>query len=174
MRWFRLGFAFVRSYFATALEPLGTDRIVMRVGFFDADVKYANNAALLSVSEVGRIRLMVRTGFFKVALSKGWYLPLASTAIRFARPAKRFQRLFLETRLAWWDDEWIYVEQFMKRNDGKVVWRALVKGTVRHRRDNIPFGRILEELGHTLEPPERSAAVASFIDCDQRLTEDGG
>ncbi|WP_406682796.1 hypothetical protein N1F78_08835 [Seonamhaeicola sp. MEBiC1930] len=68
MRWIRLILAMLSAKFKKKLN--GTETVIktFRVWITDIDVSVMNHAAIMTVLETGRLDLMVRSNFFKVAI----------------------------------------------------------------------------------------------------------
>ncbi|MEX0361388.1 MAG: acyl-CoA thioesterase [Allomuricauda sp.] len=125
----------------------GTETVTktFRVWITDIDVSVMNHAAIMTVLETGRIDLMVRSNFFKVATKNKWFFPSQAISIQFYRPLKVFQKADIHTRISYVDEKWIYVEQKIERN-GKIVAACIVKNTIKKGRETIPTSEIMKEL----------------------------
>ena len=104
-----------------------------------------NHAAIMTVLETGRIDLMVRSNFFKVAIKNKWFFPSQAISIQFYRPLKMFQKADIHTRISYVDEKWIYVEQKIERK-GKIVAACIVKNTIKKGRETIPTSEIMKAL----------------------------
>jgi acyl-CoA thioesterase FadM len=135
-----------------AMEVRETSVLQFRVWPTECDAAFLNHAALLVMMECGRIDLMVRFGFLGLARSSRWYLPLATMSVRFHRPARRFDRLELHSRIVDWDDEAIWIEHQVTRGR-KPMAEALVRNLVRKGREPVKPEEILRALGK--EIPQR-------------------
>ena len=67
-RWIRIVSSIVRAHFRKKISPDEEISLDFRVWITDVDLSVMNNAALLSITELGRWDLTVRTGFFKYAV----------------------------------------------------------------------------------------------------------
>ncbi len=115
-RWMRFLLLAVGSLWRPKLRPDEESVLTLRTWLTDADISHVNNAAYLTFFEMGRIDLQLRTGFVRLAFKKGWAAPMGSIVIQFRKPLRRFQKFRLKTRLACWDDRWLYVEHRLERN----------------------------------------------------------
>ena len=140
-RWLRILITIIRAKFRKKINPVEETSLNFRVWITDADLSIMNNAAMLSITELGRIDLMCRTGFLRHSRRNRLYLPLASISAQFYRPLKRFQKFQLKTQLIYWDEKWIYIKHHIVRN-GKIIAVALTKVTVKKGRERIPFDRM--------------------------------
>lgn len=151
----------VKSQLRGKINPYEETSLNFRVWVTDADIYIMNNAAYLTIMEMGRLDLMIRTGFMKHARKNGWYVPLASISVQFRRSVKRFQKLQLKTQIIYWDEKWVYLKHRIVRN-GKLISVALAKGTVKKGRDRIPFETILHGLKWERPPRERPKMIDEF------------
>lgn len=70
-----------------------------RVLPIDIDVyRHMNHAKYLNYLEAARWDLQVRSGFLKLALSKGWIGPLSHVQVDYYRPLKVFQKFEVTTQ----------------------------------------------------------------------------
>ena len=113
-----------RSRPACALTD--TCRTPFRVWPNDLDVfMHMNNGAYLTVADLGRTDLMLRSGAFGPIRARGWYPVVAGETIRFRRSLRPFERYTIATRLLGWTDRSVYLEQRFETGEGLVA-RALI------------------------------------------------
>jgi acyl-CoA thioesterase FadM len=100
----------------------------MRVWPTDLDpLMHMNNGVYLSLLDLGRIDLMLRSGAFFKINRQGIYPVVASEVIRFRRSLTPLQKFEIHTRIAAWDDRYFYLRQDF-RVRGDIYAEALVKG----------------------------------------------
>ncbi|TXG35784.1 acyl-CoA thioesterase [Seonamhaeicola maritimus] len=145
MRWIRLLLALIQAKFKTKLIGTETVRKSFRVWISDIDVSVMNHAAIMTVLETGRLDLMVRSNFLKVASKNKWFFPSQAISIQFYRPLKVFQKAQIFTRISYVDAKWIYVEQKIERK-GKIIAACIVKNTIKKGRETIPTSEIMKAL----------------------------
>ena len=96
------------------LELAGTSRIELRVWPGDLDLYlHLNNGRYLSLMDLGRLDYIIRVGLLPLMRRKGWRPLLAAATTRFWRSLKPFNRFTMETKVVWWDEKWIYLQQEM-------------------------------------------------------------
>mgnify|MGYP003688219777 CR=1 FL=1 len=125
---FRFFYQIILSQF---MKPLGindTDSAEMRVWPQDLDANiHLNNGKFLSIMDLGRTRLSIRSGLYNKAKEQGWGLGVVGGAnITYFKSLAPFQKFTLKTKLAGHFDGWIYIEQRFE-SKGKLVAAALVK-----------------------------------------------
>ena len=160
-RWLRIISSIVRAHFRKTISPDEEISLDFRVWITDADLSVMNNAAILSITELGRWDLTVRTGFFKYAMKNRLYLPLASISAQFRRTLKRFQKFQLKTQLIYWDEKWIYISHRILRND-QTIAVALAKLTLKKGKERIPLERVISELNWEMKPKRRPEMIDGF------------
>jgi acyl-CoA thioesterase FadM len=82
---------------------------------------------------VGRWELFTATGSMRRVLRDGLVPVVAGQHIRYRRPIRRLQTFELSTRVAYWDDKDVWIEQDFLRGE-----QAMARGVVRLR---LPAGR---------------------------------
>src|SRR5688572_28296663 len=128
MRWLRLLLALLFAKFRSKLTVDGRSVLQFRVWLTDIDASIMNHAAMITVMEAGRIDLMVRSGFFKLARKEKWYFPTSAISVQFYRPLKAFQKAMLSTRVIRVSPTHIYLEQNITRGE-KEIAKCLVRAT---------------------------------------------
>lgn len=145
MRWIKLLIAMLNAKFKKKLTGTETVCKSFRVWITDIDISVMNHAAVMTVLETGRLDLMVRCNFFKVASKNKWFFPSQAISIQFYRPLKIFQKAQIYTRISYVDEKWIYIEQKIERK-GKIVAACIVKNTIKKGRETIPTSEIMKKL----------------------------
>lgn len=154
MRWLRFLNTIFFSFFRGNLSSATDESVInFRVWITDVDLSVMNNAAIMAVLEMGRLDLIMRSGFYKLALRSKWFFPSRSFNIQFLRPLKVFQKAQLRTRVFHIDDKWIYVEQKIVR-DQKDIVICISKNTVKKGRETISTAKIAKALGYSKLPSE--------------------
>ncbi|MDQ0642873.1 acyl-CoA thioesterase FadM [Microbacterium murale] len=113
----------------------------------DIDVlRHMNNGRYLSLFDLGRWDLLVRTGMSDAMKRNGWYAVVSAETVTFRKSLQLWQRFDIESRLLGHDDKAIYLEH-----------RAVVDGEIYAR--VIVRARMLKRSGGTLSHQELFAAV---------------
>lgn len=130
-------------------------RTPFRVTLTDLDpLRHVNNGKYLSMLDLGRLDLMIRSGFWAAIAEQGWYPVVSAQTITYKRSLTLGQRFELVTRVLGLDDRAAYLEQTFVRR-GTVVARAVVQA------------RFLRKAGGTVTPSELLEAAGS---ADHELT----
>jgi len=144
------------------VDFLGESRVRFRVWPTDLDLNiHMTNARYLSVMDLGRVDLLLRSGVARLMLRNRWQAVLGATTIRYRRPLKPFRSFNVTTRVLCWDEKWIYLEQRIE-SDGRLAAVAVMQGIFRDTDGTVPPSRILAELGEERASPEFPASVAAL------------
>jgi acyl-CoA thioesterase FadM len=175
--WLRLFWLLITAGLRGAIAiPHGISRLNFRVWPHDLDTSlHMNNGRYLTIMDLGRLDMMVRSGLLRAALRHKW-TPIASTIkIRFRRELRPFTPFRLETRLVAWDALYVVMEQTFLfaggERDGQVAAHALFKGGLydRAERKFVPIARLMSEVGVAAESPPLSPEVEAFLKADDEL-----
>ncbi len=166
---FRLIGLLLTVFFRSKLDLLGESRINVQVWPNDLDIYgHMNNGRYLTIMDLGRFDLLVRTGLLKISARHRWKPLVGSVTIRFRRSLDPFQKYELCTRILCWDEKWFFMEQRFERN-GNVFALAIVKGLFRGSAGNVPIRPALGELGYTKPSPSIPAAIQLWIHAENQL-----
>lgn len=175
--WLRLIWVLVtgrwRGYLAL---PDGVSVLDFRVWPHDLDLSvHMNNGRYLTLMDLGRTDVMVRSGLWKEVWRRRWTPIASAVTIRFRRELTPFQAFRLETRLACWDETLVVMEQAFVISggprDGQVAARALFKGGLYDRRTRrfVPIADLMTTIGLSAQSPLPSPEVEAFLRADDRL-----
>ena len=159
-----IGYLFNRD----RIDPLGVSAINSRVWPLDLDANmHMNNGRYLSIMDLGRLDLMVRIGVVGQVMKNKWMPVLSAATIRYRLPLNPFQKFRLETKIAWWDDKWFYIEQRYLivggDKDNAVAAIAFVKGSLydRKSRKTVPSQELINLAGSP-DKPEKPDYIESW------------
>lgn len=116
----------------------------------DIDIAmHVNNGMYLSLMDLGRFDLMVRSGVWKRMRRRGWGPVVAAETITFRKSVQLWQRYTIETRIIGLDAKAIFFEQRMV-SDGEIYARAYIATRLVTKGGPVSQEDILREFG---EPP---------------------
>jgi acyl-CoA thioesterase FadM len=162
----RMLYLILTAWRRPAVTPLGVSRLPMRVWPGDLDLLlHMNNGRYLTIMDLGRVDLMMRSGLLWKLRSRGWYPVVAALVISYRRPLKFWQRFEMTTQVVGWDERWIYMRQEFHAG-GKLSASAVIKGTFRGPEGAVPMSNILELAGVTGASPKLPSAAAALADHD--------
>ncbi len=121
----------------------------------DLDVLlHVNNGVYLSMLDVARTDMMLRSGMTSRLRKHGFYPVVAAETIRFRRSLQLFQAFEIETMVIGWDEKaFIIQHRFIRR--GEVVAEAVVRARFLKRGGGTVSSRqLLDVVGKTGPSPE--------------------
>jgi len=129
------------------LDPTAVGTIRLTTLPSDIDIlRHMNNGRYLSLFDLGRWDLLIRTGLFDAMKDRGWYAVVSSETITFRKSLQLWQRFEVQSRFIGHDDKALFLEH-----------RAVVGGEVFARA--IVRARMLRRTGGTVSNEELFAAV---------------
>ncbi|MFT4122677.1 MAG: acyl-CoA thioesterase [Microbacteriaceae bacterium] len=151
---FRTLFWMLRSRRLPRLGVHDVGRIRMRARLTDIDtLGHINNGNYLSLMDLGRVDLMIRSGAWDRLMRLRVYPVVASSTVSYRRSIDRGVAFTLETRIAGYDERAVYIEQQFVV-DGEVYARGLVRGRfLRRGGGTVPTAELVAALG--VDPAER-------------------
>ena len=109
---YRTLFYLFRARRSPKLDPHDVGRIRLRVLPTDLDtLRHVNNGIYLSLMDLGRTDLLVRSGIYATFNRLGYYPVVSNETVSFRRSLQPWQRFVLETRIVGYDAKAIFVEQ---------------------------------------------------------------
>lgn len=124
-----------------------------------------NNGRILTLYDIGRFDLSIRTGLAGVLKRNRWGLTVAGSSVRYRRRVRMFDRVTLRTRVAGMDERWVYVIQSMWVKN-QPVSSVLLRTAVTSRNGTVPSQQILHELGLDNWSAELPEWVKAWADAD--------
>ncbi|MCU1440360.1 MAG: thioesterase [Rhodoglobus sp.] len=136
---------------ASRLDIHDVGRMRLRVLPTDLDVLgHLNNGVYLSIMDLGRMDLLIRSGAWARFRAKGFYPVMANETITFRKSLQPWQAYWLESRIVGYDAKAVYVEQRFVV-DGEVYANAMTRG------------RFLKKSGGTVSVAELADLVGIDI-----------
>lgn len=176
--YWRLLLTMVQAFRGALVDDITTAlRLRLRVYPNDLDFNgHMNNGRYLTIMDLGRLHLVVRTGLMRLVMKKNLAPTLAAAQMRYRMQLLPFQPFDLETRVLCWDDKWIYMEQrflYVKGpKAGAVAAIGLVKGAFYDRatKTTMPTPDLLTMLGQgDRASPPFPAYLRDWIEAEESL-----
>lgn len=150
----RVLWLFFRSRFRSRLAPQDTAVTPFRVWPSDLDtLGHMNNGKYLSIMDLGRMDLMLRSHTWPRLKAARWYPVLAGQTIAYYRSLNPWMSFEVHTRILGFDDRWGFLEQTFVRN-GVVHARAVVRSRFLKRSGGSVDHAELAELFGAVPGPE--------------------
>lgn len=116
--YFRLLLMFARASWRRRISMFDEFRSEHIVWPNDIDVLgHMNNGRYFTITDFVRTEILIRAGIWKQLKQRGVYPVIAGETVQFRKSLQPFQRYTIRTRLAGWDDKFLYVEHQFVRGD---------------------------------------------------------
>ena len=76
-----------------------------------------NNGRTLTLFDLGRMALFIRSGFLTTARKHGWAGAVAGSSVRYRRRIRMFERIEMRSRMVGWDQRFVYSEQSLWKGE---------------------------------------------------------
>ena len=157
---FRLFWLLISSFWKERLSVLDTSVVHLRVHVNDVDVRKVSGDRYFAFADLGWGDAYIRWGAFKRVL-KGECAPVGQVlTIKVRQALWLFQTFQVHTKVLWWDDRWIYVEQRFMRG-GEPVAICVLKGGLLKDQKLVPVSEWVPGAATTPKPevPESVRAL---------------
>lgn len=121
-----------------------------------------NNGRILTLFDLGRTDLAIRTGLVAALKKNRWGLAVAGGSNRFRRRVHLFDKVTLKTNAVGYDERWFYLYQSMWVN-GKSTSSGLLRTCVTEKGGAVATERVLKELNASDWQPELPIWVKEWI-----------
>ncbi|MEI4473137.1 acyl-CoA thioesterase [Frigidibacter sp. MR17.24] len=125
-----------------------------------------NNGRTLTLFDLGRLPLLIRTGVVATAKAQGWGLTVAGSSVRYRRRVVMFDRLEMRSRILGWDQRFFYVDQSLWRK-GEATSHVLIRAAVSSPQGIVPPADMLTAMGRPYTSPPLPGWVAGWIGADR-------
>lgn len=161
----RLLLLFLTYRFRPRCDVLGPARKRFLVWPPDLDVLFhVNNGVYLSMLDVARVDMLLRSGMAQRLRRAGFYPVVAAETIRFRRSLQLFQAFEVETRIIGWDEKAFIIQHHFLRRD-ELVAEAVVRARFLKRKGGtVSTHELLTLLGRS----DTSPALPEWIDAWNR------
>ena len=160
---FRLTWFLIESFFRKRLHPLSESVLHLRVLPNDLDLNFhMNNGRFLSIMDLGRVDLLLRTDLGKVLWQHKWQPLVGGVNIRYKQSLTPLQKYRLHTKVIGWDEKWFYIEQRFERRN-RTIAVGLVKALFRGNHKNIPPAQVLKLIDVNIDPPRMPEKVLKWL-----------
>ncbi|MBF9059409.1 thioeseterase [Rhodobacterales bacterium HKCCSP123] len=157
-----------------------SERRKPRIGLFDTHVLpmrclpndldgflEMNNGRILTLFDLGRFAVAIRTGLWDVLRREGWGLVVAGSSVRYRARITGLQGFALRTRLVGWDARFVYIEQAMWRG-ATCCNHALLRTGVTEKGRLVPTDRVAAAMRHEGASPELPGWARAWAEADAR------
>lgn len=124
-----------------------------------------NNGRTLTLYDLGRVPLGIRTGLDRVVLKNRWGMAIAGNSTRYRRRVRAFERITMRSRCLGWDARFIYIDQTMWRGD-ECTSQMLARSAFTSKQGIVAPARVIAEMGQNPDSPPLPDWVADWIAAD--------
>lgn len=124
-----------------------------------------NNGRTLTLYDLGRIPMAIRTGMIGTLRQNGWGITVAGNSVRYRRRIRVFHRFTMVSRTIGWDDRFLYMEQSIWRR-GECCNHMLLRGAITSPNGIVSPAQMIQAAGETLESPPLPDWVHAWIKAD--------
>lgn len=124
-----------------------------------------NNGRALTLYDLGRVPMGLRTGLVPVLRAQGWGMTVAGSSVRYRRRVRAFDRITMRSRGIGWDARFFYIEQGMWVR-GECTSHMLLRSAVTSAAGIVPPAQVAAALGQPGESPPLPAWVTGWIAAD--------
>ena len=175
--WLRLLWVWLRALYGARLDmPFGASRIGMIVLPNDLDTNlHMNNGRYLTLMDLGRLDLFMRSGLMRALRGTGWIPILSAAKVRFRREMRLWRRFRIETRIVYWADTSFVMEHRCimagKGSTEIVSAMALMRGGIydRRMRKFIAVDQLFQLVGVAQPTPPLTDDVRAFLEAEEAL-----
>jgi acyl-CoA thioesterase FadM len=129
----------------------------------DLDVLWhVNNGVYLSMLDVARVDMMLRSGVAPRLRRAGVYPVVAAETIRFRRSLQLFQAFEIETRVIGWDEKAFLLEHRFLRGEELVAEAVVRSRFLKREGGTVTSQELLELLGKPGPSPELPPWIAAW------------
>lgn len=169
-RWIRFLLTVSRSILKPRIRVDQESRLSFRVWPTDADLTLMNHATYLTIMEQGRIDFILRSGFMRLLLRRRWTALLGSIAVQYRVPLRRVQKYELRTRVASWDDKWIFLEHRVGRGSDLVA-SGLAKIAILAPTGRLRPAEVLSGFGVAATAPPVASMIRALQEGERLMHE---
>ena len=165
-----------RIYVSKKIDVFDTCRTKFRVQPWDLDLNlHMNNGRYLSIMDLGRFDLMLKSGVFWKLMAQGYYPVVVSESIRFRKSLGLFDAFELFTAIESWDEkDFFIIQRFVHKQEA--VATGFIKGRFlqRRRKGSVPTAKLFELTGKPFTASRLSELARSqiIVESNLRLTKE--
>ena len=121
-----------------------------------------NNGRTLTLYDLGRIPLALRTGLVAALRANRWGITVAGASVRYRRRVRAFRRIEMRSAFVGHDARFLYVHQAMFAG-GEALSSVLIRAAVTAPQGIVPTERVLAAIDRAGKLPALPAWVAEWV-----------
>ncbi|MEM6636901.1 MAG: acyl-CoA thioesterase [Pseudomonadota bacterium] len=129
----------------------------------DIDVfREMNNGRTLTLYDIGRFGLFKRLGVSAVMARNNWAGTVAGTSVRYRHRVRWRDRIEMRSRIAGWDDKFVYIDQSMWVGD-RATSQQLIRTAVTDKNGLVRPAKLAETFGVEAKGPKMPDWITAWI-----------
>lgn len=124
-----------------------------------------NNGRTLTLYDLGRIPMAMRTGLIGVLRKNRWGITVAGSSVRYRRRVRMFERVEMRSRCVGWDARFLYMDQSMWRG-GECTSQVLIRSAFTGAGGIVAPADVLAAMGRPEVSPPLPGWVEAWIAAD--------
>jgi len=124
-----------------------------------------NNGRVLTVYDIGRIPLAVRTGLLRVMMKRKWGFAMAGASVRYRKRILPFDRFEVHSRSVARDEKFFYIEQTVWKK-GEAASNIIYRSAVTSKGKLVPTQIVAEAMDVPDWNPTPPDWVANWIEAE--------
>ena len=149
---FRMIYLLVASFFKPRLPLLYPENtLTLRVLPNDLDINlHMNNGRYLTICDLSRVDMFLRTGFARTMQQKGWIPVVSEHTMKYKKALNPFQQYDVKMKITGWDEKFFHMEHTFVVND-RVVAEGTSRGCALSKQGVIPPEQVIETVRQRIE-----------------------
>lgn len=128
-----------------------------------------NNGRTLTMYDLGRIPLAIRTGMIRHLAKHKWGLTIAGAVVRYRRRILMFEKFEMRSRAIGWDDKFFYMEQSIWKKNGECANHAIFRTAIISKKGMVRAPEVMQAFDPESTSPELPSWVQTWSNAeDQR------
>jgi acyl-CoA thioesterase FadM len=161
--------------FLRMFKEMARARRMPPLGLFDTHVSHhmcwpwdldpwveLNNGRTLTLYDLGRLPLGLRTGIHRHLSAHGWGLTVAGSSVRYRRRVTMFTRFTTHTRCLGWDERFLYTQQSMWMGE-ECASQVLIRSAIVGKSGIVPPAELAKAAGVSTVSPDLPDWVKAWI-----------
>lgn len=124
-----------------------------------------NNGRTLTLYDLGRTPLAVRSGLIEALRANRWGMTVAGSSVRYRRRVRMFDRVTMVSRLLGWDARFLYLDQTMWKG-ADCTSQALIRSAVTSSSGIVAPAEVARALGHAGDSPALPGWVLAWSEAE--------
>lgn len=117
----------------------------------DIDInRHMNNGRYLTICDLSRVDMFIRTGLAKTMMKKGWMPVISEHSMRYRKPLGLFQKYEVSMEITGWDEKFFNMTHTFKVGE-RIVAEGTSRGCVISKQGVIPPNDVMQTVKSRLE-----------------------